>query len=277
VFNYTEGSFVTDLARKTGQTLRCHNLVWHSQLAPWVEATRWDRANFTAALRRHVYGEASHWRGQCYAWDVVNEGLNENGTYRESIFYQVLGDEYFKIAFEEAARADPHAKLYYNDYNIEKPGPKQEGAVRIVRLLQAAGLRVDGVGLQSHFVAGSTPTFDEQVAAMRAYTALGVEVAQTELDIRLELPANETNLAQQRADYKASVAACVAVDECVGVTVWDFYDPVGDPLHSLAAVSLMPFLSSSPGCRASSRASGRPICGSTTSPSIRRTTAWWRP
>jgi len=234
VFNFTEGEIVTNLARKHGQKLRCHNLVWHSQLAPWVETTAWDKANFTAMLREHVYREASHWRGRCYAWDVVNEGLNENGTYRDSIFYRILGEDYFRIAFEEAARADPAARLYYNDYNIETPGPKQQGVLRIIRLLQAAGLRIDGVGLQSHFVVGSTPSIDQQIAAMRSYTALGLEVAQTELDIRLLLPANQSNLAQQKADYKSSVGACMQVEQCVGVTVWDFYDPVCGSSSSLS-------------------------------------------
>jgi len=227
VFNFTEGEFVTNVAAKTGQMLRCHNTVWHNQLAPWVESTAWDRANFTAMLRQHVYNEVAHWKGRCYAWDVVNEGLEENGTYRADIFYNTLGDDYFKIAFEEAARADPSAKLYYNDYNIETPGPKQEGVLRIIDLLQSAGLRIDGVGLQSHFVAGSTPSRAQQVAAMRSYAAKGLEVAQTELDIRIELPLNASNLAQQKQDYKTSVQACMQVKECVGVTVWDFYDPVG--------------------------------------------------
>jgi endo-1,4-beta-xylanase len=226
VFNFTEGEIITSLAHRTRQILRCHNLVWHSQLAPWVEAAAWSRANLTAMLREHVFREATHWRGQCYAWDVVNEGLNEDGTYRDSVFYRVLGEDYFKIAFETAALADPGAKLYYNDYNIEAPGAKTEGAKRIVKMLKKAGLRIDGVGLQSHFVVGSTPTMDQQISVMRGYTDLGVDVAITELDIRLELPANSTNLAQQKVDYRTTVGACMQVQRCVGVTVWDFYDPV---------------------------------------------------
>nr|AUS45865.1 glycoside hydrolase family 10 protein [Coniochaeta hoffmannii] len=225
VFNFTEGEVVSNLAAKDKQLLRCHNLVWHSQLAPWVTAATWDKANLTAMLRQHVHTEASHWRGQCYAWDVVNEGLNEDGTYRSDVFYDVLGEDYIKIAFEEAARADPDAKLYYNDYNIESPGPKSEGAKRIVKLIQDAGLRIDGVGLQSHFVVGSTPTIDQQIANMRGFTDMGVDVAITELDIRLQTPATAESLAQQSVDYRTSVGACMQVKRCVGVTVWDFYDP----------------------------------------------------
>jgi len=90
---------------------------------------------------------------------VVNEGLNEDGTYRNDTFFQVLGPEYIRIAFAAAAAADPHAKLYYNDYNIEYVGPKSDGArENIVKYLQDAGIRIDGVGLQGHFVVGSTPS-----------------------------------------------------------------------------------------------------------------------
>ncbi|KAK3943881.1 glycoside hydrolase superfamily [Diplogelasinospora grovesii] len=230
VFNYTEGEVVTNIARQNGQMLRCHNLVWHRQLPNWVMTTTstWDKANMTAMLRQHVYNEASHWKGQCYAWDVVNEGLNKNGTYRDnSIFYQVLGEEYLKIAFEAAALADPSAKLYYNDYGIEAAGPKAEGAKRIVKLIKDAGLRIDGVGLQSHFTVGGTPSIDRQISNMQSFAELGVEVAITELDIRLNLlpPVTAANLAQQKRDYKTTVGACMQVEKCVGVTVWDFYDP----------------------------------------------------
>ncbi len=97
--------------------------MWHSQLARRWKRDTWDRDNFTShaqrtCTRRHRIG-----RDSAACRDVVNEGLNEDGTYRDSIFYQILGEEYFKIAFETAALVDPDAKLCYNDYNIENPGP----------------------------------------------------------------------------------------------------------------------------------------------------------
>lgn len=220
---------MTSVAQKTGQLLRCHNLVWYSQIASYVNADAWDKANLTAMLKEHVYREASHWAGQCYAWDVVNEALNDNGTYRSDVFYDLLGTDYFLIAFEQAALADPSAKLYYNDYNIEYPGPKTDATKGIIKLVKDAGLRIDGIGLQSHFVAGGTPSIDDQISAMQGYVDMGVEVAQTELDVRIELPVNASNLEQQKQDYKTSVGACMQVEKCVGTTVWDFYDPVSLP------------------------------------------------
>ncbi|KAI1074517.1 family 10 glycosyl hydrolase [Whalleya microplaca] len=225
VFNFTEGDVVTSLTAETGQILRCHNLVWYSQLAPWVEETEWEPEDLREVITDHVRNVMEHYKGQCYAWDVVNEALNEDGTYRESVFYKVLGEEYIKLAFRLAAEIEPDVKLYYNDYNIEWPGAKSEGAIRIVKLLQDEGIKIDGVGLQAHFAANSAPTLDQQISVMQSFAALGVEVAVTELDVRIETPSNETSLGWQAEAYKNSVGACVQVPDCVGVTIWDFYDP----------------------------------------------------
>ena len=176
--------------------------MWHSQLAPWVEEGEWTAEELRQIIIDHVTEVAGYYRGKCYAWDVVNEALNEDGTYRESVFYEVLGEDYIKLAFEVAAEVDPEAKLYYNDYNLESPGPKAEGAVRIVEMLQEAGLKVDGIGMQAHLIAGSAPSLDDQIAVMESYAATGVEVAITELDVRIELPTNETNLEWQRDAYR---------------------------------------------------------------------------
>ncbi|KAK7427387.1 hypothetical protein QQZ08_006156 [Neonectria magnoliae] len=224
-FNFTEGEIVSSIAQENGQYLRCHALVWHSQLALWVETTDWTPKSLTKAIQKHIRKVAGHWRGRCYAWDVVNEALNEDGTYRESVFYKVLGEEYIKLAFREAAKADPHAKLYYNDYNLESPSAKSEGAIRIVKMLQRERIKVHGIGMQAHLVAHRAPSLDSQIAVMKSYAKTGVEVALTELDVRIELPVNRTNLAWQKKAYSNSVGACAQVPACVGITIWDFYDP----------------------------------------------------
>ena len=145
---------------------------------------------------------AGHYKGKCYAWDVVNEALEEDGSWRESVFYQVLGEEYIKLAFRLAAEVDPEAKLYYNDYNIERPGDKVDGALRIVKMLQDDGIRIDGVGMQAHFTIGRSPSLDDQIAVIESYGALNVEVAYTELDVRVDIPSNSTGHALQKKEYR---------------------------------------------------------------------------
>lgn len=145
---------------------------------------------------------AEHYKGQCYAWDVVNEALEEDGSWRPSLFYRILGEDYIKLAFETAAEIDPEAKLYYNDYNIERPGGKVDGAVRIVKMLQEAGIRIDGVGMQAHYTTGRAPSRDDQITVIETYAALGVEVALTELDVRMPVPHTDADLAAQKQVYR---------------------------------------------------------------------------
>lgn len=170
----------------------------------------------------------TYYKGKCYAWDVVNEAFNDNGTYRPDIFYNTIGPEYIPIAFEAAAAADPSVKLYYNDYNIESPGAKATSALNLVKSLKARGIKIDGVGLEAHFIVGETPSLAMQTANLECFTALGVEVAYTELDIRhLSLPPSTSALAQQATDYYNTVSACLATTgggKCVGVTLWDYTD-----------------------------------------------------
>jgi endo-1,4-beta-xylanase len=191
-----------------------------------VSSGTWTAAELTAVIQTHISNEVGHFKGQCRSWDVVNEALTDSATYEEDVFYEVLGTSYIPIAFEAAALADPDAKLYYNDYNIETVGAKQEAALGIISLLQSAGAKIDGIGLESHFIVGESPTASELEAAMQSYLAAGVtEVAITELDIRFtSLPASTSGLAEQGDEYAAVVQACLAVSACVGITVWDFTD-----------------------------------------------------
>jgi endo-1,4-beta-xylanase len=85
---------------------------------------------------------------------------------------------------------------------------------------------IDGVGLQAHFTVGRAPTYTDVRAAQALYTSLGLDTALTELDVRMALPANGTAELVQAEVYANATRACVDEKRCVGVTVWDFWDPV---------------------------------------------------
>lgn len=126
------------------------------------------------------------------------------------------------IAFRAARAADPAAKLYINDYNTDSTGPKSTAMVNLVRRLKAAGVPIDGIGVQAHLIVGSVPgSFATNLAQ---FAALGVDVAITELDIRMTLPASASLLARQADDYRTVTNACLAVPRCVGITIWDLTD-----------------------------------------------------
>lgn len=94
-----------------------------------------------------------------------------------------------------------------------------------MKSLQARGIKIDGVGLQGHFIVGETPTLSAQTSNLESFTALGVEVAYTEVDIRFtSLPPSTSGYTQQATDYVNTVSACLATTDCVGITLWDFTD-----------------------------------------------------
>jgi endo-1,4-beta-xylanase len=98
--------------------------------------------------------------------------------------------------------------------------------INLVKSLKAAGTPIDGVGIQGHLIVGEVPSKAALVANYEAFTALGIEIAITELDIRMTLPETPALLAQQKADYQTVISACKAVAGCVGVTIWDYTDKV---------------------------------------------------
>ncbi|KAF1948202.1 endo-1,4-beta-xylanase precursor [Byssothecium circinans] len=223
-FSYTRGDVIADLAATNGQKLRCHALVWHSQLPSWVTNGGFDNATLVSIMKNHITNTVTHYKGKCLHWDVVNEALNEDGTYRTNVFYNTIGEAYIPIAFAAASAADPSVKLYYNDYNIDTAGSKSSGAQRIVKLIKQYGAKIDGVGQQAHLIVGSSPSVSSWTANMNAFTALDVDVAITELDIRTTTPATAAAVTRQATDYANAVLGCKSVARCVGITIWDFTD-----------------------------------------------------
>ena len=162
-----------------------HCLVWHSQLTKGFctdeEGNLVDAETLKARMKDHITTIVTRYKGKIDGWDVVNEAIMEDGSYRESQFYQILGKEFIPWAFECAHEADPDVELYYNDYNMHEPG-KRATVVELIRDLKARGLRIDAVGMQSH-VGMDYPDFDEYKASMDAFIAEGVDVAITEWDM----------------------------------------------------------------------------------------------
>ncbi|RSL73339.1 hypothetical protein CEP54_000310 [Fusarium duplospermum] len=224
-FSYEKADVVPDLAKKNGQILRCHALTWHSQLPSWVSGGGFSKEELTTIIEAHISNVVGHYKGDCYAWDAVNEAIGDDGNWRDSVFYQTLGTDYFAISFNAARKADPDTKLYYNDYNLEGNGAKTERALELVKIVQDAGAPIDGVGFQGHLIVGQTPSRANLATVLKRFTALNVEVAYTELDIRhASVPASESALKTQGDDFANVVGSCLDVEGCVGVTIWGVSD-----------------------------------------------------
>jgi endo-1,4-beta-xylanase len=179
-YNFTLADKYVDYAKKHNMFVVGHTLIWHSQLSPFVRRIS-TADSLLQFMTNHISTVAGRYAGKVNGWDVVNEALNEDGTLRKSIFLEKLGEDYIIKAFQLAQKAAPNTELYYNDYNIEQP-KKRAGAIALIKKLQAAGLRIDGVGIQGHWRAYKVPLKDIE-ESIKEFSALGIKVHFTELDL----------------------------------------------------------------------------------------------
>ncbi|MFD9819879.1 endo-1,4-beta-xylanase [Streptomyces violascens] len=219
-FNFAPADRIASFAQGNAMKLRGHTLVWHSQLPSWVSGL--PPVQVKAAMENHITNEVAHYKGKLYSWDVVNEPFNEDGSFRADAFYNAMGNGFVADALRTAHAADPTAKLYLNDYNIEGQNPKSDAMYNLVKSLKSQGVPLDGVGFQAHFILGQVPSTFK--ANLQRFTALGVNVAITELDDRIQLPASTASLTQQANDYATVINTCLAVTGCVGITQWGVGD-----------------------------------------------------
>jgi len=185
-YNFDLADKLVEYAKKNNIKVNAHTLIWHSQLPGFMRGMK-DADSVRLYLTNHINTVAGRYDGKVYSWDVVNEALNEDGTMRKSIFYDKLGENFVVEAFRLAQKAAPHARLYYNDYNIEQP-KKRAGAITLIKKIQAAGVRIDGVGIQGHWHLNNIPLKDIE-ESIQQFSALGIKVMFTELDIEV-LPRN---------------------------------------------------------------------------------------
>jgi len=232
VFDFTLGDALVAWAEANDQAVRGHTLVWHSQLPNWINnpAVPWTAATLKPVLENHVRTVVRHYKGKIDMWDVVNEMFNEDGTFRESIFYKTFGEDFVRWALTWAHEEDPDALLFINDYNFEYRGPKVDSAAAFFKTLVNEGYPLGAVGAQAHLVVGQV---SEQgiTDGFKHFTEFGLLLYLTELDIRYEIGrgndiANYTTsqVGQQNKDYYSITKACLNVPNCLGITLWQYTD-----------------------------------------------------
>ena len=142
-------------------------------------------------MKDHITTIVKRYKGRIKGWDVVNEAIEDNGAYRKTKFYEILGEEYIPLAFQYAHEADPDAELYYNDYSMAQPG-RREAVVKMVNDLKKRGIRIDAIGMQGH-IGMDYPKISEFEKSMLAFAGTGVKIMITELDLTV-IPSPNPNV-----------------------------------------------------------------------------------
>ncbi|MBZ9631697.1 endo-1,4-beta-xylanase [Salegentibacter sp. LM13S] len=183
-FNFSLADELVNFGEENNMHIHGHTLIWHSQAPDWFfvdeDGNTVSKEILTQRMKEHIHMVVGRYKGRIHSWDVVNEAIEDDGSYRESKFYKILGEDFIKLAFEFAHEADPDAELYYNDYSMSNPG-KRNGVVKMVEKLQNDGVAVHGIGMQGHIGLGH-PDIREFEKSLQAYGELG-KVMITELDL----------------------------------------------------------------------------------------------
>ncbi len=268
-YDFRQGDEVVRFAQAHQMKVRGHCLVWGRDNPDWLTQGHFSTRQLSRLLREHITRVMKHYSGEVFAWDVVNEALDENGDVRDSLWYNQpgiglsgKGTAYIEQVFRWAHRADPQALLFYNEAEGEGLNRKSDAIYAMVKDFRHRGVPFDGVGLQMH-----VPGLDSNMPAMAAdissniarLTALGVQVHITELDVSLPLDSNglprPEDLARQAEVYRSIVRACLNSVGCTAIQTWGFTDKyswIGSHSHGARGHAL-PFdraYEPKPACRA---------------------------
>jgi endo-1,4-beta-xylanase len=195
VFFFDDADRLVKFGKENNMAIIGHCLIWHSQAPKWFftdeNGNDISREELIRRMKDHITAVVSRYKGQIKGWDVVNEAIMDDGSWRNSKFYQIIGEDYIRLAFEFAKAADPDCELYYNDYSMANEG-KRNGVVRMIRKLQESGVKVDAIGMQGH-CSFDFPRIEDFEKSLIAFSELGCKVNITELDMTV-LPAPNQNV-----------------------------------------------------------------------------------
>ncbi|TXS25701.1 endo-1,4-beta-xylanase [Streptomyces sp. gb1(2016)] len=222
-YDWAAADRLVGFAKKNGQLVRGHTLVWHNQLPAWLDEDDVTLAELRKILHRHITDQVTHFKGRIWQWDVVNEAFDDDGTLRDSIWLRKLGPGYIADAFRWAHEADPKARLFINDYNIEGVNAKSTALYELVGTLRKQHVPVHGVGIQGHLAVQYGAPHDIADNMLR-FDRLGLGTAITEADVRIPLPADSTEYEAQAEGYGVLLRGCLLTPGCDDLTVWGFTD-----------------------------------------------------
>jgi endo-1,4-beta-xylanase len=226
-YDFERADEIVAYAQEHDQVVRGHTLVWHSQNPGWLEAGGFTSEELREILRDHIHTVVGRYEGRIQQWDVANEIFDDDGTWRDTIWYDAFGPDYVADALRWAHEADPDALLFLNDYNVEGITAKSTAWYELIQVLLADDVPVHGFGIQGHLSIEFGFPADVR-ANLERFDDLGIRTAFTEVDVRMVLPDDgvptEEQLQRQASDFGRLLAACLDVEGCDSFTVWGFAD-----------------------------------------------------
>jgi endo-1,4-beta-xylanase len=184
-FDFSLADKFVEFGEKNNMQIIGHCLIWHSQAPKWFfvddKGNEVSREVLISRIKTHISTLVGRYKGKVNGWDVINEAFEDDGSWRKTKFYQIIGEDYIKLAFQFAHEADPKAELYYNDYSMAKEG-RRDAVVKMVQNLQKQGIKIDGIGMQAH-CSMDYPTIEDEEKSIVAFGKLGVHVMITEMDL----------------------------------------------------------------------------------------------
>ncbi len=184
-YDFTLADNFIKFGEKYKMVMTGHCLIWHSQLPSWFCTDKSGKNispdRLKQRMKEHIHTIVSRYKGKIKGWDVVNEAIAGDGSFRKTKFYEILGEDYIPLAFTYAHEADPNAELYYNDYGMDTT-EKRNAVVRLIKALKTKNIRIDAVGMQGH-MGMDYPDIREFEKSMLAFASTGVKVMITEWDM----------------------------------------------------------------------------------------------
>ena len=233
-YDYAAADALVAFAQAHAMRVRGHNLVWQEQLPGWIthRLLPWTPADLNRVLASHIANVVGHYKGRVYAWDVVNEPFNDDGTMRSTVWYNSPGIGFagqgtrtIEQALRWAHAADPAARLFVNEIGAEVLNRKSNAVYAMAKDFVKRGVPLSGIGLEFHIGPGfdQLDNLDSLNRNVRRLAALGLEVQFTEVDVRLPNN-NAANLSVQAQNYKDLLNICLQQPACTAFQTWGFTD-----------------------------------------------------
>lgn len=229
-FNWSEADSLTSFCQNNNKRLHGHTLIWHQQLPQWILDYQGSTADWEQLMKVHIQTIMRHFKNKVIAWDVVNEAFNEDGTLRNSIWKQKIGDGYIEKAFQFAREADPNALLFYNDFNLESNTTKLNSVLSFLNNIRNRGVRIDGIGIQMH-ISTYYPEPTQIAKTFQKFANQNYKIHVSELDISVNPLAKDFVQVEKLFNDQANLLASLVLSYNqipnhlqYGITFWGISD-----------------------------------------------------